>query len=529
MDRRVNYYKILLNTIYEIGLELNSSSETDKALERALHILADHLEVKNCMIFLIDETDHALKLKASQGISRELAEQIVYKEGEGIVGKVFKLGMPVLIQDISVEPEFMNKINRSQEDTISFLAVPISIADEKCGVLALDKKSSDVFSYEADIDFLKMTSTMISSFLGKMRAIEKEKKELLAEKERLRTELVGKYAYKGLVGNSKVMQEVFRKIEQVKDTKTTVLIRGESGTGKEVVARAIHYSGSRAKKPFIAVNCAAIPKELIESELFGHKKGAFTGANTDKKGKFELADGGTIFLDEIGDMPYEAQSKLLRVLQEMKVEKVGGSTPVKIDVRVIAATNKNLEFDIKEKTFRLDLYYRLNVMSIYLPPLRKRREDIPSLAQNALEKFNKEYGRELRLSHEVYEGLVGCSWPGNIRELENCIERAALSANGDMITGRDLTCTASGQRCVSAVMSSSAETTFEKPVEDIPVKPQRMDKADIPLTVNEEKQMIVDALEKTGWVQAKAARLLGMTVRQVNYRIAKFNIEVKRI
>ncbi len=556
MEKRLSYYKLLLNTIYDISLELNSKVSESAALQNVMNIMSNNLHIQNGTILIADPDTGLLMPKASHGLSRAALAEMVYKSGEGMVGKVFKYGFPIMLHDISLEPDFKDKIKRKDEEKTSFIAVPISHGNERIGVLAVDKHYREVVSYEAEVDILKMISALVASFMHKMKLINSEKKELIEEKERLRSEVAGKFSVKGLVGGSKLMQDVFKRISQVCRTKTTVLIRGESGTGKEMVAKAIHYSGDRSQKPFVAVNCAAIPKELIESELFGYKKGAFTGANADKKGKFELANGGTIFLDEIGDMPLEAQSKLLRVLQEMSIERIGGSESTPVDVRVIAATNRNLENAVRSGDFRLDLYYRLNVVSIFLPPLRQRREDIPELAKTALEKFNTNYGTKLKISPDVFPLLMKCSWPGNIRELENCIERAALSVTGNEITPAEFTCSR-GEVCLAQLLENNGHAGcgehavcieslnmdmsggeqkffcehYPKSGEKAAEEPAKTAKphTEMPLAVDDERQMVIDALEKTGWVQAKAARLLGMTVRQINYRIMKFGIEVKRI
>lgn len=543
MERKINTYKLLMNTVYEISMALNSSIEIEPAMKKAMHIVGSYLNIENGFILLKDEATGDLKLSGSIGVSPETAKKIVYKEGEGIVGKVYKYGLPMLIMNVLSEPDFQDKLKRKGDVDIDFMAVPIRSGENVYGVLAIDKHSSDFHNNEPYLDFLKMVGNLLSAYIQKMMLINKEKDTLKEEKERLLKEVTEKFSFKGLVGNSKIMRDVFQKIEQVKNSPTTILIRGESGTGKELVARAIHYSGNRAKKPFVTVNCAAIPAELIESELFGHKKGSFTGAYADKKGKFEAADGGTIFLDEIGDMPYEAQSKLLRVLQERCVEKIGETKSISVDVRVIAATNRDLEEDIKLNKFRIDLYYRLNVVNIFTPPLRNRKEDIPDLALNAVNKLSKSYDKEFKLHPSLYGMLSVCDWPGNIRELENCIERAALSSSDGTIRAEDLSCSRGelcyaglNRACIAAPqikteIQSEKLQTYSLPAQNIAAEPapQKQKPVEIPLSIEDEIKMVVDALEKTGWVQAKAARMLGMTVRQINYRIKKYNINVKII
>lgn len=510
---KINYYKLAMQTIYEISSVLSASLNKKMTLENVLNILKNNLQMNRGFILLYDNVAKNLYMAASIGIDKKAENAIRYNVGEGIVGTVFKLGSPIMVPDINSEPIFKDKIYRENNENLSFMAVPIKDGMDTVGVLAVDKNVADIYTYTSEIDLMKMISTLLSSFIRKVDEILEERERFREEKRRLESELTKKYSYEGLIGVSKAMQSVYKSISMATQSKTTILLLGESGTGKEVVAKTIHYNSGRKDKPFIAINCASIPRELIESELFGYEKGSFTGANSSKKGKFELADGGTIFLDEIGDMPLEAQSKFLRVLQEKKIEKIGAQRDIDVDVRIIAATNKNLEEEIKNGNFRLDLYYRLNVLSVYIPPLRRRLEDIPLLAEHFLKKFNREYGKELVLSDEALEILMHCSWPGNIRELENCIERAALFADGTIIMPSDLSC----QRnipCFGARLTSEIDNRSEEK----PINNQK---------VLDEKSLIVETLERTGYVQAKAARLLNLSVRQLGYRIKKYDIKLK--
>ncbi|PLX69512.1 MAG: nif-specific transcriptional activator NifA [Denitrovibrio sp.] len=526
-----NYYKTALNTIYEISVILNSSNIIQHSLYRSLMQMADTLSMERGFILLQDKNTSELVVEASIGIEYISNENKRYKADEGVVGKVFKLGLPILIPDIKQEPLFLNRLSRDETEEISFIAVPINHQGQTYGVLAVDKVLSKMFSITTDVDILKMIATLMASFLHKVHyfeqeieAMKEEKSQIEVEKLKLIGEVTNKYKFEGLVGSGRLMRKVMEKINMVTGSDSAVLIRGESGTGKEVVAKTIHYNSHRSKKPFIAVNCAAIPGELIESELFGYSKGAFTGATGEKKGKFEQADGGTIFLDEIGDMPMEAQSKLLRVLQDKVVEKLGGTKPVKVDVRILAATNKNLENAVQSGEFRLDLYYRLNVFAIYLPALRKRKEDIPEIAIHILRKLSERYGKSFGIGKDALTALMGCNYPGNIRELENCLERAAFEAGDGEIKPSDISCMR-GEMCLSHMMEEQLSGTIT------PVPVLEEDEADIELISADmgEKERLVLALEKSGWVQAKAARMLGMTVRQVNYRIKKLNISVKKI
>jgi len=365
------------------------------------------------------------------------------------------------------------------------------------------------------------------------------------------------------IGGSPRMQEVFSEVHQVAPTKTTVLLRGESGTGKEVIARAVHNLSPRKDEPFVRVNCAALTESLLESELFGHEKGAFTGAVGARKGRFELAHGGTLFLDEIGDISPSFQAKLLRVLQEREFERVGGSHPIRVDVRMVLATNRNLEKMVASGEFRADLYYRINVVSIFLPPLRERREDIPLMVEHFLARFNKENGRKVKVTPRALKVLTSCYWPGNVRELENCVERTATMTLSEDLT--DLSFPCHDNRCLTQVLHYIDREDAVRPGRPVPIPvteaPPR-DQAgashsgqtgghnhhphghghasagsiddDLDHTAvsddkpEGERERLVWAMEKCGWVQAKAARLLNITPRQMGYALQKYDIEVRK-
>ncbi|MCX7760403.1 MAG: sigma 54-interacting transcriptional regulator [Hydrogenothermaceae bacterium] len=348
-EKQLAEVKRSLRLIYEVSKILSSSYETKESLYKILKLLSYYIDMHRGMILVKDKLSNELFVLVSYEIDKNLQDILRYKIGEGIVGKSFKYGQIIVIQDIKEEPTFMNKTKRKlMNENLSFYAIPIKVKNETIGVLAVDKKKEDVISYDEDIDILKMISSLIGEFIKKVERIEDEKKVLEEEKSYFAMDAKKNYSFDGLVGNSTKMKHVFEMIKLVSNTKSTVLIRGESGTGKEVVAKTIHYNSDRANKSFVAVNCAAIPKDLLEAELFGYEKGAFTGAIIEKKGKFEVANGGTIFLDEIGDMPLDMQAKLLRVLQERKVEKIGSTKSIDVDVRIIAATNRNLEEMVKK-------------------------------------------------------------------------------------------------------------------------------------------------------------------------------------
>ncbi|MDD4880714.1 MAG: sigma 54-interacting transcriptional regulator, partial [Gallionellaceae bacterium] len=326
----------------------------------------------------------------------------------------------------------------------------------------------------------------------------------------LRRTVRAQYGFDNIIGHTQPMRRVFEQVRQVAKWNTTVLIRGETGTGKELIANAIHYNSPRARGAFIKLNCASLPENLLESELFGHEKGAFTGAMNQKKGRFEQADGGTLFLDEIGEVSAAFQAKLLRVLQEGEMERVGGTRTIKIDVRVVAATHRDLEGDVANGKFREDLYYRLNVMPIYLPALRERMEDIPDIARFLIGKIGGKQGRELELTDSAMRILMHHDWPGNVRELENCLERAAVMSEDGTIDRDSVLLTGIEERVSASRSGPAREVDLDDPDLD-------------------ERERVIAALEQAGWVQAKAARLLDMTPRQIAYRIQTLNIKVRQI
>lgn len=343
-------------------------------------------------------------------------------------------------------------------------------------------------------------------------------KELRGEVSRLQGQLKSKYSFKQIIGNSKSMQDVFRSLERVVEANVTVSIRGESGTGKELLARSIHFNGLRKQKAFVAVNCAAIPESLLESELFGHEKGAFTGAIARRAGKFEQADGGTLFLDEIGDMPHSTQVKILRVLQERQFQRVGGTETVEVDVRVISATNKNLEEEMKKGNFREDLYYRINVYPIFVPPLRKRREDIPALAAFFLGKYNKEYRRKVKaILPQTLDYLMNYEWPGNVRELENILERSFLHASDGVLAAEHLPITITSFK--EDLNSSDSFINLKKVVS--------LTRQITPLK-DLEKEVLQQAIKLTNYNMSNAALELGIGRTTLYRKLEKYGITLRR-
>ncbi|UCH45986.1 MAG: sigma 54-interacting transcriptional regulator [Nitrospiraceae bacterium] len=490
-----------LAAILEVSKVLTTSFDLEKNLSLVMSALGDHLEMQRGCVFLHDPVSQHLKIVAAHGLTKENIEKGKYRIGEGIVGRVLEKRTPMVISNIGKDPSFLNKTgSRPDKEGISFLCVPIELKKKALGVLSVDRiYSKEHGKVDDDLRVLEIVSSLIAQFVKLWESYEAVEQE----KEKLKRELKGKYSVDNLIGLSRRMQEVFENVYRVSPTKATVLLLGESGTGKELIAKAIHYMSPRSRGPFIKFNCASIPEGLLESELFGHEKGAFTGAIASRKGKFELANKGTILLDEIGDLPITLQPKILRVLQEREFEPVGSERTKKVDVRIIAATSRNLEGLVSLGKFREDLYYRLNVIPILLPPLRDRGEDIEALIEHFLERFNKENNRSSVLDKSAMQVFLNYSWPGNVRELENTIERLVIMSPSSVISDADLPVSLSIRRPTSSDKSKSMSSNIEEI----------------------EKSSIIHALEKCGWVQAKAARMLRITPRQIGYKIKKYGIE----
>jgi len=479
-----------------------------EALGQVLDVLSKDLGMKRGTITLFDRRGD-LKINVAQGLTASEKSRGRYKVGEGITGKVVETGEPIVVPRISKEPMFLDRTGARDQgkEEISFICVPIKMNSIVLGAFSVDKLFIDDSSFEADVRLIGIIAFMIAQSIRTTELVQEERAKLHDENEKLKGELKNKYNITNIVGNSSKMHEVYNQIVQVADSKANVLIRGESGTGKELVAHAVHYNSLRADKPFIKVNVAALPEALLESELFGHEKGAFTDAHQLKIGRFERANGGTIFLDEIGDLSQLMQVKLLRVLQEKEIERVGGTETIPINVRVIAATNKNLEEAIKTNSFREDLYYRLNVFAIYLPTLRVRKSDIMLLADHFINKHSEDGSKVIkRVSTSAIEMLMAYHWPGNVRELENVIERAVLLCKDHVIHGYHLPPTLQTSDYLNEIDVNSSGGLTQK-------------------VFNYEKELIVDSLKKTRGIRAKAAKTLKITERIINYKITKYDID----
>ena len=495
--------------LYEISEALNAHLELKKSLYTVLDILSDSLDMARGTITLLDPVRNEIRIEVAHGITRRAMQQVRYKLGEGITGRVIQTGKPVSIPKISEEPLFLNRTvaRKSKKDLeLSFICVPIKKGRQVIGALTVVKPYDQKYSLKKAEKLLSVIATMVARHVINLETIRLEKQTLRDENKRLLNELENKYRITNIVGNSNKMREVFQMVSQVCKSNATVLVRGESGTGKELVANSVHYNSNRAQAPFVKVNCAAIPVNLIESELFGHEKGAFTGAIKQKLGKFELANKGTLFLDEIGSIGLDVQVNLLRVLQEKEFERVGGQKTIKTDVRIIAATNKNLEQAVEDGSFRGDLYYRLNVFPIYLPPLRERKTDILLLADHFLERYAKENNKDIRrFSTPAIDMLMAYHWPGNVRELENCIERAVLLCEEGVIHSYHL------------------PPTLQTGPESDTLPALSLEEA----VANLEREMIIDALKNTRGNITQAADMLKTTVRKFAYKAQKFGVSYK--
>lgn len=509
MDYFKNFINSGINLLYELSKKLSTmSSNPEHLINNVVRMLGEIDGIKRVAFYIADSDISDIYLVSSVGVENN---NMVLDKKEGVIGFIFRQAHPVVIKDLSKEPLFLNKIKRENLNDISFIGVPIKYNNKVVGVIAVDMAKGFVATTYL-VDLLVMISNLIGNYVftyGKLREREEALEEEIAT---LRRDLINKFQIEGFIGVGKAYQNIIKQVLKIAGIDVTVMIRGESGTGKTTLAKAIHYLSSRKNGPFIEINCSAIPAELLEAELFGYEKGAFTGAYTTKIGKIEAANGGTLFFDEIGDLNLSIQAKLLRFMQTKEFERLGSNKTLKSNVRIIVATNKNLEEMVAKNEFREDLYYRIAVYPIYILPLRERREDIPALVDYYIHQIGNMIGKELKIDKSAMNELMSCNFPGNVRELINCLTRAAISSNSSVLDKTCLSCVSSGM-CLSHMITHHA-------------KEQNEEKIDV---INDEKMLIIKTLEKVGYVQAKAARLLNMTVRQLNYRIKKYNIQIKRI
>jgi Nif-specific regulatory protein len=500
----------VLTDLLEISQTLASSLDIRSALGRVLEHIEQALGAISATVALREGEGDELVVEAAVGIAWQKARRARYKAGEGITGRVVASGRPVVVPEVSREPLFLNRTGiwgAHGKGELSYLCVPVAVGGRTVGALGVAIPHRKDRRYDQETARLSIVGAMLGQAVRVHRLVEAERERLLEENTKLRHELKERYQIRSLIGNSRPMQLLYDQVGQVASSSTTVLLRGESGTGKELVAHAIHYGSPRADKALVKVSCGALPEALVESELFGYEPGAFTDARAQKKGRFELADGGTLFLDEVGELSPSTQVKMLRALQEREFERLGGVKPIKVNVRLVAATNKDLEAAVQQGTFREDLYYRLNVFTLYLPPLRERKPDIPLLADHFVEKYAARESKDVRrIATTAIDMLMSYHWPGNVRELENCIERAVLVCEGGVIHGHHLPPTL-----------QTAEVSGTMP---------RLGLA--AAVAAYEKDMILDALKSARGNRARAARLLDSTERIIGYKVHKYAIDEGR-
>jgi Nif-specific regulatory protein len=495
-----------LSVLFQISEVVAKSNDLEEAILQVMEEMAKKFGITQAILTVLNRNSSKICIEVAYGMTKEQKERGKYKIGEGIIGEVVRTGQPYIIPHIYDEPRYLNKTQSANKkrDEDSFICVPIKAKNQIIGTLSVKLKYYSDRSFQNEMQLL----TIMASMFARLVRSRQDKIEELEKLRITRLREQGLYSYNdritSLVGESGKMQGVYDLITKVASTNATILVRGESGVGKELVAKAIHDQSPRSKQLMIKLNCAAIPEMLIESELFGYEKGAFTGADKLHKGRFELAEKSTIFLDEIGDLSPNLQVKLLRVLQEKEFQRLGGSETIKADVRIIAATNRNLEEMIQKNEFREDLYYRLNVFPIFVSPLRERRGDIPLLVNHFIEKYNKIHDLKIkRISSSAIDLLMTYHWPGNIRELENCIERASILSTDGVIRSHNLPPT----------LQSAASTG------------SRIDGSLGAILENVEKQMLIDALNLSKGNISKAAEQLKLTERIMGLRIKKYQID----
>ncbi|OEU78701.1 MAG: sigma-54-dependent Fis family transcriptional regulator [Desulfobulbaceae bacterium C00003063] len=501
-----------LTALYTITRQLASSLELSDCLKKTMQVLAEMKGMENGTVSIVNPLTGRLEIEVAHGISAEGRKRGKYRIGEGVTGRVVATGEPIIVPHIAEEPLFLNKTRARgnlAEQKRSFLCVPVKGGHNIIGALSVDRIYPDGITEQANIDlqFLTILSTIIAQTVVRVQKVNRETEELFTENLKLKRELSEKNKINDIIGNSVKMQNVYEMIDRVVDSNATVLLRGESGTGKTLVAKALHYNGKRKENPFVVVNCSALPETLLESELFGHEKGSFTGAIEQKIGRFEQAEGGTLFLDEIGEISNSVQVKLLGVVQERAFQRLGSTRQITCDVRLVAATNRDLEKAVSDGNFREDLYYRLNVFPVYLPPLRERRTDILLLAEFFLDKYTNENKKEIgRISTSAIDMLIQYHWPGNVRELQNCMERAVLICDDNSIKGIHL----------PPSLQTAESTGKEKPL-SLAVAVE-----------NFEKELIIEGLKRNNGNQTRTAKDLDTSLRIINYKIHQYKIDPKK-
>jgi Nif-specific regulatory protein len=520
-----------LAALTEISKLFSSSLDYSEVAKQCLYLLSDILDLERGTLLMPTPDRKYLAIRASVGFSPEEIREAVYLIGRDFVGKVYSSGMPMALpdsQDMEGVPTPKSNAEEFNLYRIGFIAVPVTLDGRPVGVLTAHRTTHSTTMVDEDIKVMKIVASLLSQTLRIAEMIREENSRLVQENKELHLELEERYNPENMIADSSAMAKTLEMVRRVAGTDAIVLLRGESGTGKSLLARSIHFSSPRKRAPFVIVNCASLPATLIESELFGHEKGAFTGAFQQRTGRFEAADGGTLFLDEIGELPMETQAKLLRVIQDGTFERVGSSKTLTVNVRLICATNANLEEAIRDRQFREDLYYRLMVVPVQVPPLRARREDILPLCNYFLKKFTTKYGKRVSISREVMEFLEGYGWPGNVRELENTIERTVVLAGGETLTPKDIPIL---ETLVAA--PAPAPVPLAAPLEPAPPPGivsfgpmqgrarERQPYERVPLREKD----IREAMHNAGGIQTHAARMLGVSLRQLRYALTRFEIK----
>jgi len=499
-----------LSLLYDISLVLIKGGDFDRILTSVLEYTCKYLGAKSSFLSVLNREANQIEIQVAYGLSDAEKSRGIYHVGEGAIGRVVEYKRPVIIKELSKSKLFLNRTRKNYLANgieSSFICVPIIDENIVSGTLSVSRVFNPDYDFDEDVRILSIIGSMLVQSIKARQAQNEEIARLKQSNFELRSTLDKGFKPMNLIGNSSKMRDIYNLIEMVSRTNTTVLIRGESGIGKELVADAIHYSSSRKDKSIIKINCSALPDSLIESELFGHEKGAFTGADNQRKGRFEMANGGTIFLDEIGDLPGQTQVKLLRVIQERQFERLGSNKTISVDVRIIAATNRNLEELIRDGKFREDLFYRINVFPLFIPPLRDRQDDIPALVDHFISKFNKENGTKIkRITTAAINMAMVYSWPGNIRELENVIERACILSTDEVIHSYNLPPT------LQTANSSQTETKdgLQSALDRV------------------ESQLIREALTATKGNIAQASKNLNVTERLLGMRVKKYQLDPAR-
>ena len=500
----------VLPLFYELSRAISGGGDIHAVMEAAVTLIVENLPgTERVVLSVLNRKTGSMFIENAWGLSDEERARGVYRIGEGITGRVAQTGESVVVPSIAAEPEFLDRTGaRKDRDTtrLAFICVPIKLGREVLGTLAVDCMNPEGSSLQEDLELLTVVAAMIAQAVQLHRARSEENAELREENRRLHEELAERFKPENIVGNSGPMRAIYKLLRKVGDKNTPVLVLGESGTGKELAAAALHYGSRRADGPFVRFNCAAIPESLAESEMFGHERGSFTGAVSRRIGRFEEADGGTLFMDEVGELSLPIQAKLLRVLQTRQFECVGSNKTITVDIRIVAATNRDLAALVKEGTFREDLYYRLNVFPIVLPPLRDRGGDILLLADHFVEKYAILHDTPVRrISTPVIDALMAYHWPGNVRELENVIERAVILSDDGVIHAYHLPPTLQ--------MPEASGTRYRGSMEE------RLESV--------ERELIVDALKTARGNMAQAARDLGLSERVMALRLQKHGIDFR--